>query len=299
MSPFIFLNVGNMMNIYNKILNFLKAIPKKTEAFVRKLKPLAQKLKAIPDFLKQKKKALDLKFFELKQKFEPKPKWESAGGFHVDKAFVYSNQTNTPEEEPTPEKRNLSKDIIEWLEILTTAVIIVVLLFSLVLRVATIDGNSMKNTLQGADPVTGQIGDKVIISNLNYTPKQGDIVVISRNVANSVESQASASSPIIKRVIAVGGQTVDIDFKKGIVYVDGVALKEDYISSPTTDKYDVEFPIYVPEGYIFVLGDNRGDSLDSRSARIGEGGLIDTRYVLGHAVYRIFPFDKIGGLTDK
>ncbi len=186
-----------------------------------------------------------------------------------------------------PEKKNngAAKEILEWLDVLCVAVIAVIVVFSFVFRVATIDGNSMLNTLHN--------GDKVIITNFNYTPKQGDIVVISRNASNSVEGEVIGKEPIIKRVIAVGGQTVDIDFLKGIVYVDGVALVEDYLGSPTYDKADVEFPLYIPEGHIFVLGDNRGDSMDSRDSRIGDGGIIDNRYVLGHAVFRFFPFNDI------
>ena len=197
------------------------------------------------------------------------------------------------------EKQPFKNEVFEWLDVVCVAVISVVIIFSLVFRVATISGDSMLNTLIGENKYTGAVGDKVIITNFNYEPKNGDIVVVSRNAENTVEAQQRSDEPIIKRVIAVGGQTVDINFETGTVFVDGEVLNEPYISNKTDDKYDVDFPVYVPEGYIFVLGDNRGASLDSRTSSIGENGLIDTRYVLGHAVYRIFPFNRIGGLTDK
>ena len=162
--------------------------------------------------------------------------------------------------------------------------IAVVLIFSFVFRVATIDGPSMQDTLWN--------GEKVIITNLAYTPKAGDIVVVSRNKSNSLTEESEL--PIIKRIIATEGQVVDIDFVKGEVYVDGV--KENYVDVPTNLRYDITFPVTVDEGCVFVLGDNRNDSLDSRASWIGNNGMIDTRYILGHAIFRIYPFNKIGGI---
>ena len=209
-------------------------------------------------------------------------KYNNAGGFKVDTSFVDNEQ---------PEQLNIKEEVIEWLGVITSALIIVVILFGFVFRVAIISGDSMKNTLFD--------GEVVIITNLNYTPKYGDIVVVSRNAQNLPEYMRSDNGPIIKRVIATENQTVDIDFQEGIVYVDNVPLIENYISTPTYEQYDVQFPVTVPKGHIFVLGDNRHVSLDSRSSRTGEGGMIDTRYVLGHAVYRVLPFSRIGGLNRE
>lgn len=203
-------------------------------------------------------------------------------GFVIDTSFV-------DDEFAEDIKPSYQNEIVEWLGVIASALIIVVVLFGFVFRVAIISGDSMKNTLYNADVV--------VISNFNYTPKQGDIVVVSRNAENSPESTRQENGPIIKRVIATEHQEVNIDFETGTVYVDDVPLIEKYISTPTTDQYDVQFPVTVPEGCIFVLGDNRAVSLDSRNSRIGDGGMIDTRYVLGHAVYRVFPFDRIGGLS--
>lgn len=188
-------------------------------------------------------------------------------------------------------KKNNKKEFFEWLDVVVTSVLAVVLIFTFLFRIVSIDGDSMMNTLIDKE--------RVVISNLFYTPENGDIVVISRNTDNSLTS-ASSKAPIIKRVIATEGQTVDI--KEGFVYVDGNKLEEPYTKNyeidpaSTTDLYDVTFPLVVEKDCIFVLGDNRHESLDSRSSIIGQNGQINVKYVLGKAVFRIFPFNKLGGI---
>lgn len=221
------------------------------------------------------------------EKFKNNEKESFQNGFEIDLSVNdYIPDIETPQPKPT-----LLKEVLGWIEIFVTAIIAVVIIFTLCFRTATVDGNSMRNTLLD--------GERIVISNLFYTPAAGDIVVVSRNAENSAETASPSEGPIVKRIIATGGQTIDIDFSVGIVYVDGVALEEPYISTPTVDQYDVAFPLDVPEGYIFVMGDNRGDSMDSRDSRIGENGLIDERYVLGRAIFRLYPLDRMGRLDTK
>ena len=188
----------------------------------------------------------------------------------------------------TEKKVSAAGEVFEWLEVVVSALLAVVIIFTFAFRVATIVGRSMENTLIE--------DEKIIITDWFYTPKAGDIVVISRNIENNADL-SDDNGPIIKRVIATEGQTVDIDFERGIVYVDGVALDESYTKTLTNLRYDVKFPVRVPEGHVFCLGDNRNESLDSRSTRIGNGGMIDKRYILGKAVFRVLPLDKFGGIN--
>lgn len=200
-----------------------------------------------------------------------------------DEAVEVSN-----EEQEKIDSEAVKTFVFDWLEVLVHAIIVVVICFTFIFRIATIDGPSMENTLHN--------GEKVIISNFLYEPEAGDIVVISRNKENSVYTMNDDNTPIIKRIIALEGQTVDIDFEAGVVYVDGIALDEPYTKTPTNVNHGMQFPVTVSENCVFVLGDNRNDSLDSRSPQIGEYGMIDTRYILGKALFRILPLDKIGGL---
>ena len=156
----------------------------------------------------------------------------------------------------------------------------VLLVFSLLFRMVVVSGPSMKNTLIDGDWV-------LLMGNVLYNnPKQGDVIVASKKSYDD-------GKPIVKRVIATEGQTVDIDFDEGVVYVDGNALDEPYTLTATTLFEGVNFPLTVEEGCIFVLGDNRNESKDSRSKEIG---LIDCREVLGKAVLILFPGNEKGNM---
>lgn len=165
------------------------------------------------------------------------------------------------------------RDLYEWVQSLVGSVLVVVAIFTFVIRMMGVDGHSMLNTLQHGDRLL------VVNSMLYHDYKYGDIVILRKDGVFD-------DDPIVKRVIAVEGQTVDIDFAEGIVYVDGEALEEDYIREPTYTAEGTEFPLTVPEGSIFVMGDNRNGSSDSRDYRLGT---VDTRYVIGKAAFLIFP----------
>ncbi len=177
------------------------------------------------------------------------------------------------------EKRN--NYILSYLHDLVFLVAGVLLVFSLLFRIIVVSGPSMKSTLIDGDWL-------LLLNNVFYTePEQGDIVVVSKKAYDD-------GTPIIKRIIATEGQTVDIDFNSGTVYVDGTALSEDYVNTPTNLKEGVEFPLTVNENCVFVLGDNRNESKDSRSPEIG---LVDRREILGKAFVLVFPGDEKGTLT--
>ena len=184
--------------------------------------------------------------------------------------------TGGPRHAVQPVKR-LVAHCYEWLEALISSLIVVVLLFTLLFRIVNVSGPSMLPTLQS--------NDRVLLTSYFYQPKQGDVVVITHT--------AKLQEPIIKRVIALENQTVDIDFETGTVYVDGQALDESaYIENGiTTQPSDYTYPLTVPPGHLFVLGDNRAVSNDSRSSAVG---MIDERYVLGKAEFVVFPFSRFG-----
>ena len=183
-----------------------------------------------------------------------------------------------PEEAKEPEK--LENIVYDWARSLAAAVVSVVLLFAFGVRLIGVSGPSMQDTLYTGDRL-------VVLGSLLSGFEAGDVVVVN-------DYNAELSETIVKRIIAVGGQTVDIDFASGVVYVDGEALEEPYIKEemyrpPFTTTQQTHWE--VPEGSIFVMGDNRNNSTDSRDDRLGT---VDTGYVLGKVVFALWPLDRFG-----
>ena len=200
----------------------------------------------------------------------------------------YNSLPREPEEETNEEQapRRPGADLYDWLQMFLGCVVAAVVLFNCVARLTRVDGDSMNNTLQD--------GEIMLIWSLGYTPKQGDIVVLNKTpvlLTGWTEPRA-----IVKRVIATGGQTVDVDYSTGAVYVDGRPLDEPYLHEemrrpgpPSMQETHWE----VPEGSIFVMGDNRNYSTDSRDSLLGA---IDTDYILGKAVLALWPLDRFGAV---
>ena len=181
-------------------------------------------------------------------------------------------QNTATAQEPKPVR---GQGVLEWYEALISAALVLVLVFSFFFRIIQVDGSSMVPTLVN--------GDKLIVWGAGYTPQRGDVVI--------VDSYTSYGKPLVKRVIAKGGDTVSIDYATGTVAVNGEVLQEDYIAEPTYLGYDVTFPYTVPEGTVFVMGDNRNQSLDSRSTYVG---CIDERDILGKVLVCFMPFTDFG-----
>ncbi len=175
-------------------------------------------------------------------------------------------------------KSRAANCLFDWAQCILVAVVAVVVVLTFFFRMVNVDGDSMLDTLTNSD--------KVIVSDLFYEPDDGDIVVISHG--------QEYSQPIIKRVIATEGQTLDINFDTGDVVVDGVVLQEDYIIGETVQG-NAEIPSVIPEGYVFVMGDNRSVSLDSRFTEIG---LVPVTDIIGKAQFVVFPFNDFGYLYN-
>lgn len=173
------------------------------------------------------------------------------------------------------ENQSFKMEVYDWVQCVVYALVACVVIFVFFFRTIDVVGHSMEPTFSEHD--------KLIVSNLFYEPEYGDVVVLRKD--------SYGSSPIIKRIIATEGQTIDIDFENGIVYIDDEVLDEPYIAEATTRSLDFDGKMTVPEGCVFVMGDNRNASNDSRDDAIG---MVDTRYIIGREIFRLYPFDKFG-----
>ena len=191
------------------------------------------------------------------------------------------NEKQTPatgEENPPLSAKKAASSLLDVLESFVFSAIAVILIFTFLFRITIVDGPSMEDTLHH--------GDVLLVSELFYTPKCGDVVIVH-------QPTELYPDPIVKRIIAVGGQTIDIDFDTWTVTVDGVVIEDDYLKL-TNDRRltsDYSYPLEIPEGYVFVMGDNRNHSADSRTDDIG---LIDTRSILGRVLLRLAPLSACG-----
>lgn len=169
----------------------------------------------------------------------------------------------------------IADEILDWLGTLCVTVLLCVLFTTFIGRMAVVHGISMEDTLTE--------NDMVLLWSMGYEPKQGDVVACNCDGLGKI---------IIKRVAAVGGQEINIDFQSGKVYVDGSEFYIDGIDNFTSDSESgLSYPLRVPEGKYFVLGDNRQHSTDSRNTLVG---FVDREDIIGKAVMRMLPIRRLG-----
>jgi len=183
----------------------------------------------------------------------------------------FFNEIDEPDSGKPNKGADSKMELHDWLQCIVMAVVFGIFIFVFVGRTIGVQGDSMRPTLH--------YNDRVIMSNLFYTPRNGDVIILT-------SPSDAFREPLVKRVIAVAGQTIDINFDTGEVFVDGVVQHEPYISELTRRREDFRGPATVPDGHVFVLGDNRNFSADSRDARIG---MVDTRHILGRVMIVLVP----------
>lgn len=188
--------------------------------------------------------------------------------------------------------KSVVRDLLDLLETVFISVFTVTLIFTYLFRISTVKGTSMQNTLLP--------DDRVITAVLPLSREPGDIVIVNADEAilldddGSLRRERGLNKQIVKRIIAVGGQTVDIDFERGTVIVDGVTLDEEYITGLThldEGAFTGKYPLEIPDGYVFVMGDNRTVSKDSRSLEVG---LVSEDNIVGEVIFRLTPLDRFG-----
>lgn len=186
------------------------------------------------------------------------------------------NRVRETSEERLAAEVRARREIYDWIQSLMIALIVCVILFVFFIRIIDVSGTSMHPTLIN--------GDKMLVSDVFYKPKAGDVVVFKTD-------SYDPDRALVKRVIATEGQEINIDFENGIVYVDGTPIEEKYISELTHTKLDFIGPQTVPEGCVFVMGDNRNASTDSRKKEIG---MVDERMILGKVYCVLYPLSELG-----
>ncbi len=215
----------------------------------------------------------------------------------MDEEIRENNEASAGEAPSSGEKKpTFWAEALDWYNTVIGSVLAIILIFSLLTRLSTVDGDSMLPTLHNQE--------RLLVTNFSYTPAHNDIVVIwEDDLYNKVTE--TYGEAIVKRIVGVAGDTISIDFDAGIVYRNGVALEHGIadgilyedghaINDYTRERIDMVGSVEIPEGYVFVMGDNRNNSTDSRDYRVG---LVDVNNIIGKAYLRIAPLDRFGGVV--
>ena len=215
---------------------------------------------------------------EFENEFKPENEIPEAE-LNVETDEIVVDDTTKADEVSESEKKKLDikKEIKDWVVSIAIAVIVALVIRTYIFTLVRVDGQSMEPTLSH--------GDVLYTNRFMYEPQNGDIVIF--------RPTHSPETPYVKRVIAVAGQTVTVNAEAHTVVVDGRILPEDYIKEPLLSAGTMKYPVTVPDGYIFVLGDNRNNSRDSRDVTVG---LVPVESIIGKALFRILPVSEIGGL---